>query len=91
MDEADQLLLDFACTLPNGAVVGLSATTFSPDMVFEQDYLKRHQFVCIDSKISGFIDAKTATDVASIEGFVAKSAGYAKLVFATELGRFPPS
>ena len=90
MDEADQILLDFTCTLPTKVVVGLSATAFSADMIFEKEYLERHQFICIDSKLSGFIDAKTATDVASIEGFMTKSVGYAKLVYANECNTFPP-
>ena len=58
-------------------------------MIFEMEYLERHNFECIDSKISGFIDAKTATDVASVDQFISRSEGFAKLIFAAEPDLFP--
>ena len=58
-------------------------------MPFEHEYLKRHNFVCIDSKISGFIDTTIATDVASVNDFMKRSRGFAKLIFATEPDLFP--
>ena len=83
IDEADQILLDHQETLPNASVLALSATPFAEQKVFEKEFLERSKFKCIDSKISGSIDWKTATEVASLERFLQKSAGYAKLIYDT--------
>ena len=84
IDEADQILLDHAEDLSNKAVVAMSATSFSGDKVNERKHLERLRFTCLDSKIPGLIDPKTATSVASVEQFMAQSRGYAKLVFCEE-------
>ena len=89
MDEADYLLLDYAVNLTNVSVVALSATSFSPKMLFEQEYLIQHGFECIDSKIDGFIDENTATDAVSVDQFMENSVGFAKLIFATDSDLFP--
>ena len=81
IDEADQILLDHQETLPNATVLALSATPFAEQKVFEKEFLEHSKFKCIDSKISGMIDWKTATEVASLERFLQKSAGYAKLIY----------
>lgn len=65
-------------------MLALSATSFTKDKVFEKEYLERHKFRCIDSKISGAIDPNIATEVASLEKFQSKAAGYAKLIFNTD-------
>ena len=82
-------MLDHAEDLPNKAVVAVSATTFS-DKLFEREHLERLKFTCLDSKIPGHIDPKTATSVASVDQFLAQSHGYAKLVFCAE-SDFPSS
>ena len=84
IDEADQVLLDNAQQLPNAHVLALSATSFTEDKVFEKEYLERHKFLCINSKISGAINLGIATEVASLEKFQSKAAGYAKLIFDTD-------
>ena len=65
-------------------MLALSATSFTEDKVYEKEYLERHKFKCIDSKISGAIDPKIATEVASLEEFLSKAALYAKLIFNTD-------
>ena len=65
-------------------MLALSATSFAKDKVFEKEYLERHKFICIDSKISGAIDPGTATEVASLEKFFAKATDYAKIIFNTD-------
>ena len=82
IDEADQILLDHQETLPkNASVLALSATPFAEYKVFEKEFLEHSKFKCIDSKISGSINWKTATEVASLERFLQKSVGYAKLIY----------
>ena len=61
IDEADQILLDHAETLPHENVLALSATTFTKKMIYEQEFLAKSKFRCIDSKISGAIDPATVT------------------------------
>ena len=68
--------------MPNKHVIGVSATSFSANMSFEQDFLEWQGFKCYNSNIRGYIDPFTATKSASIDDFLRKSAGYAKLVFA---------
>ena len=63
-------------------MVGLSATAFNDSFAYEGDFLKSQGFVCRDSHIKGYINPSTATKVATISEFLAKSTGFAKLVFA---------
>lgn len=90
IDEADQILLDHQETLPNASVLALSATPFAEQKVFEKEFLESSKFKCIDSKISGTINWKTATERASLKDFLRKSDGYAKLIFDAD-SCLPPS
>ena len=69
-------------------MLALSATSFSDDKVYEKEFLEKHKFKCIDSKISGSIDWRNDTTKASVEEFFLKAKGYAKLIFDTE-GNLP--
>ena len=91
IDEADQILLDYQESLPNHSrVLALSATPFAEQKVFEKEFLESSKFKCIDSKISGTINWKTATERASLKDFLRKSDGYAKLIFDAD-SCLPPS
>ena len=79
IDEADVVLLDNACTLPNKYVIGLSATCVDASPI-EKTFLLRTKFHCVLSKIHGEIDEYSICK-ASVEDFIAKSADYGKLVF----------
>ena len=65
-------------------MLALSATSFTDKMVFEKEFLKKHKFRCIDSKISGAIDPNTVTNGVSLEEFFTRSAGYAKMIYDTD-------
>ena len=82
IDEADFILIDGCQQVANVKVVGLSATAFNDSFAYERDFLESQGFVCRDSNLRGYIDPSTATTVATINEFIAKSAGFAKLVFA---------
>ena len=62
-------------------MLALSATPFAEQKVFEKEFLESGKFKYIDSKISGSIDWKTATEIASLERFFQKTTGYAKLIY----------
>ena len=80
IDEADFILIDGLQQVENPKCVGLTATAFGEQYAVERLHLERQGFRLLDSKMRGFIDPNIAT----IAQFFAESAGYAKLVFATE-------
>ena len=81
IDEADFILLDGCQTVVNKNVVGLSATAFNDSLAYERDFIESQGFVCRDSHLKGYIDPN-ATKSATLQEFCAKSAGFAKLIFA---------
>jgi len=87
MDEADEIILDYATDsrdLKNKCVVGLTATITTLGQV-ESNYVLKKRFAILDTKIPGsLVDAKISLTYASIEEFQVKSKGYAKLVYAKE-------
>ena len=90
LDEADQILLDHAETLPNSHVLALSATPYSQSKVIEKEYLERQgRFKLIDSMISGSIEWRTATDTVDMHRFMGASEGYARLIYCAESQKLP--
>ena len=65
-------------------VIALSATSFTKDYVDETKYITSLNFKCIDSKISGAINWRTATTDTTIEQFMNKSKNMAKMIFNTD-------
>ena len=84
IDEADYILLNHALLIDHEHVVALSATSFTKDYVDETKFITSLNFKCIDSKISGAINSKTATtDCSDVEQFLQHSRNFAKIIYNT--------
>ena len=84
IDEADFILLNHALLVDHEQVIALSATSFTKDYVDETKYIMSLNFKCIDSKISGTINWRTATTDTTIEQFINKSKNMAKMIYNTD-------
>ena len=83
IDEADRILLDHAIWINHDNVIALSATSFTQDYVVEKEYIES-LFTCLDSMIEGTIDHLNATIDVTLEEFLKKSTGFAKIIFNTD-------
>ena len=70
-------------------MTGLSATICTKDKIWEEEALKNQKFKLLDSKISGMLDLNSVTEKVSVEKFMTKSEGYAKLIFCTDPSDLP--
>ena len=77
-------MLDNAATLSNKRVVALSATSFSEDMIWEKDFLLGSGFHCVDSKIGGAVAMRVEDDNVTMDQFLQRSHGYAKIIYNTD-------
>ena len=81
IDEADQILLDYGESLPHPRILALSATPFASSKAEEKVYLDEQRFKQIDSKMSGSIEWRTATERVDLRKFFWRTHGYARLIY----------
>ena len=77
-------MLDNAATLSNERVVALSATSFSEDMIWEKEFLLSSGFHCVDSKIRCAVATRVDDEDVTIDQFLQRSNGYAKIIYNTD-------